>query len=109
MQDALLSADQSWLLKCLLQSRNPDNLVQANKIIKEDERKMDALTGRYTELVIVNNNSRFFAKLLDHYDATSSGPEEGELVKEPFNSCIKMLPKLVWLASETEEGVLSNC
>ena len=31
-------------------------------------------------------------------------PEEGELVKEPFKSCIKMLPKLVWLASETGEG-----
>ena len=70
---------------------------------------MDALTRSQTELVTVTTNSRFLAKLLDHNDATSSGPEEGELVKEPFNSCIKMLPKLVWLASETEEGDLSNC
>ena len=65
---------------------------------------MDTLTRRHTVLVTVNNNSRFLAKLLDHYNAASSGPGEGELVKEPFNSCIKMLPKLVWLASETEEG-----
>ena len=73
LQDAPLSTDQSWLLKCLLQSRDPDDLVQANKIIKgmvkEDERKMDALTQRHTELVTVKNNSRFLAYLLDHYNA----------------------------------------
>ena len=65
---------------------------------------MDALTRRHTELVTVNNNSRLLAELLDHYDAASSGQQEAELVTELFNSCVKMQPKLVRLASETEEG-----
>ena len=53
-------------------------------MVKEDERKMDALTQRHTELVTVNNNSHLLAEL--------------------FNSCVKMQPKLVRLASETEKG-----
>ena len=107
-QEAPLSADQSRLLKWLLQCKNPNNLVQANKIIKgmvkEDEWKTDVLTRRQTELVTVNSNSHLLAELLDHYDAASSGPEEAELVTELFNSYVKMQSKLVRLASETEEG-----
>ena len=53
-------------------------------MVKEDERKMDALTHRHTELVTVNNNSHLLAEL--------------------FNSCVKMQPKLVRLTSETEKG-----
>lgn len=107
-QDAPLSEDQSRLLKRLLQSKNPEDLQQANKIIKgmvkEDERKMDALTKRHTELIMVNNNSKLLNEMLDHYDKGSSGVEEEELLKELFNSCEKMQPKLFRLASETEEG-----
>ena len=45
-----------------MQSTNPDDLQEANKIIKgmvkEDEKRMDALTKRSTELVMVNNNAK---------------------------------------------------
>ena len=53
---------QTKQLKKLLQSTNPDDLQEANKIIKgmvkEDEKRMDALTKRSTELVMVNNNAK---------------------------------------------------
>ena len=102
-----LSEDQSKLLKRLLQSKNPEDLQQANKIIKgmvkEDEKKMDALTRRSTELIMVNNNSKLLNEMLDHYDKTTSGPEELELFKELFDSCEKMQSKLFRLASETDD------
>ena len=50
-----------------MQSTNPDDLQEANKIIKgmvkEDEKRMDALTKRSTELVMVNNNAKVGSEL----------------------------------------------
>ena len=63
-------------------------------MVQEDERKMDALTRRATELTMVNNNSKLLHEMLDHYDKSSSGKEEKELLKELFQSCEKMQPKL---------------
>ena len=107
-EDAPLSADQSEKLKKLLQSKKPEDLQAANKIIKgmvkEDERKLDAMTRRHTELIMVNNNSKLLNEMLDHYDKSSSGPEEKELLKELFESCEKMQPKLFRLATETDDG-----
>lgn len=84
---APLSEEQSRLLKRLLQSKNPDDLEQANRIIKgmvkEDERKMDALAKRSTELIMVNNNSKLLHEMLDHYDKLSSGPEEKVILTYP--------------------------
>ena len=55
-------------------------------------------------MFFLSNSPRLFVELLDHYDAASSGLEEAELVTELFNSYVKMQPKLVWLASEPQEG-----
>lgn len=63
-------------------------------MVQEDERKMDALTRRATELTMVNNNSKLLNEMLDHYDKNSSGNEEKELLKELYQSCEKMQPKL---------------
>ena len=59
-------------------------------MVQEDERKMDALTRRATELTMVNNNSKLLNEMLDHYDKNSSGNEEKELLKELYQSCEKM-------------------
>lgn len=105
--DAVLNEEQTRLLRKLLQSKNPDDLQQANKIIKglvkEDERKMDALTRRATELTMVNNNSKLLHEMLDHYAKDSCGKEERQLLKELFQSCEKMQPKLFRLAAEADE------
>lgn len=102
-----LSDEETARLRKLLQSKNPDDLQMANKIIKgmvqEDERKMDAMTKRATELTMVTNNAKLLSEMLDHYDKSSCGSEEKELLQELFQSCEKITPKLFRLASETEE------
>ncbi len=106
-RSAPLSDEESQRLRRLLQSKNPDDLQMANRIIKgmvqEDERKMDALTKRATELTMVNNNAKLLNEMLDHFDKSSSGSEEKQLLQELFQSCEKMQPKLFRLAAETED------
>ncbi len=130
-RESPLTEEQTRQLKLLLQSKNIEDLQRANKIIKvecsllkvflcgilllteihyaqnimkEDERKMDALSRRSTELVTANNNAKLLNEMLDHFDSSSSGSEEIELLKELFESCEKMQPKLFRLASDTEDG-----
>ena len=92
----------------LFQSKNPDDLQLANKIIKgmvqEDERKMDVLTKRATELTMVNNNAKLLSEMLDHYDKNNCGVEEKQLLEELFQSCEKMQPKLFKLAGDAEDN-----
>lgn len=104
---APLSAEQTQKLRTLLQSKNPEDLQLANKIIKgmvqEDERKMDVLSKRATELIMVNNNAKLLGEMLDHFDKESAETEEKQLLHELFQSCEKMQPKLFRLAADTEE------
>ena len=107
-KSAPLSAEQTQKLRTLLQSKNPDDLQLANKIIKgmvqEDEKKMDVLTKRATELTMVNNNAKLLSEMLDHYDKANCGAEEKQLLEELFQSCEKMQPKLFKLAGDTEDN-----
>lgn len=106
-KSAPLSDEETQRLRRLLQSKNPDDLQMANKIIKgmvqEDERKMDVLTKRATELTMVNNNAKLLSEMLDHFDKSGCGEEEKQLLHELFQSCEKMQPKLFRLAADTEE------
>ena len=72
-------------------------------MVQEDERKMDVLTKRATELTMVNNNAKLLGEMLDHYDKNTCGSEERQLLHELFQSCEKMQPKLFRLAADTEE------
>ncbi len=103
-----LDETQSRELRRLLQSKNPEDLEQANKIIKgmvrEDERKLDALTRRSAELGAADNSAKLLGEMLDNYEGGNSGPEELELLAELFQSCQKMQPKLFRLAAETDDS-----
>ena len=72
-------------------------------MVQEDERKMDAMSKRHTELTMVNNNSKLLNEMLDHYDKTSCGAPELDLLKELFESCEKMQPKLFRMAAESTD------
>ena len=102
-----LTPQETERLRKLLQSKNPDDLQKANKIIKgmvqEDERRLDAATKRHTELTMVRNNTKLLSEMIDHYDKNSSGQPELDLLKELFQSCEKMQPKLLMMASETTD------
>ncbi len=65
---------------------------------------MDLLSRRSTELVTACNNAKLLGEMLDHFNSATSGQEEKELLKELFDACEKMQPKLLRLASDTEDG-----
>ena len=73
-------------------------------MVHEDEKKMDVLTKRATELTMVNNNAKLLSEMLDHYDKNTCGEEEKQLLQELFQSCEKMQPKLFRLAGDTEDN-----
>lgn len=73
-------------------------------MVHEDEKKMDVLTKRATELTMVNNNAKLLSEMMDHYDKNTCGEEEKQLLQELFQSCEKMQPKLFRLAGDTEDN-----
>ena len=50
-------------------------------MVQEDERKLDAMSRRHTELTMVKNNSKLLTEMMDHFDRKSGGAEEAELLK----------------------------
>ena len=78
-------------------------IILFSGMVQEDERKMDVMTKRATELTMVNNNAKLLGEMLDHFDKNSCGSEEKQLLYELFQSCEKMQPKLFRLAADTEE------
>lgn len=79
------------LLQKLLQSRNPDDLHAANRLIKtmvkEDERRTEIMSRRATELEAAHNNARLLSEMLDCYLPGSSSKEDLDLIKELHQSC----------------------
>ena len=72
-------------------------------MVQEDERKLDLMSKRHTELTMVNNNSKLLNEMLDHYDKASCGTPELDLLKELCDSCKKMQPKLFRMAAESTD------
>uniref|UniRef100_A0A4W3GDP9 Golgi associated, gamma adaptin ear containing, ARF binding protein 3a n=1 Tax=Callorhinchus milii TaxID=7868 RepID=A0A4W3GDP9_CALMI len=103
--------EKSKLLARLLKSKNPDDLQEANKLIKnmvkEDEVRMQKITKRLNTLEEVNNNVRLLNEMLVHYNQEESTDGDKELIKELYDRCEKMRRTLFKLASETEDN--DNC
>ena len=74
-------------------------------MVQEDERKLDLMSKRHTELTMVNNNSKLLNEMLDHYDKASCGTPELDLLKELCDSCRKMQPKLFRMAAESTDAI----
>nr|CAD7257480.1 unnamed protein product [Timema shepardi] len=100
--------ERSRLLQKLLQSKNPDDLQAANRLIKtmvkEDERRVEQNSRRLTELESVHNNVRLLSEMLDSYRVGQSSVEELDLIKELHQSCERLRPNVFRLASETQES-----
>ncbi|GLH03812.1 ADP-ribosylation factor-binding protein GGA1 [Gryllus bimaculatus] len=100
--------ERSRLLQKLLQSKNPDDLQAANRLIKsmvkEDERRVELNTRRITELESVHNNARLLSEMLDSYRPGQTSEEELELIKELHQSCERLRPNVFRLASETQDN-----
>nr|KAF6295696.1 golgi associated, gamma adaptin ear containing, ARF binding protein 3 [Myotis myotis] len=68
--------EKSKLLAKLLKSKNPDDLQEANKLIKsmvkEDEARIQKVTKRLHTLEEVNNNVKLLSEMLLHYSKEDS-------------------------------------
>ncbi|XP_008564289.1 PREDICTED: ADP-ribosylation factor-binding protein GGA3 [Galeopterus variegatus] len=100
--------EKSKLLAKLLKSKNPDDLQEANKLIKsmvkEDEARIQKVTKRLHTLEEVNNNVKLLNEMLLHYSQEDSSEGDRELMKELFDRCENKRRTLFKLASETEDN-----
>ncbi|XP_004394404.1 PREDICTED: ADP-ribosylation factor-binding protein GGA3 isoform X2 [Odobenus rosmarus divergens] len=100
--------EKSKLLAKLLKSKNPDDLQEANKLIKsmvkEDEARIQKVTKRLHTLEEVNNNVKLLNEMLLHYSKEGSSEADKELMKELFDRCENKRRTLFKLASETEDN-----
>ncbi|XP_055510010.1 ADP-ribosylation factor-binding protein GGA3 isoform X1 [Leucoraja erinacea] len=100
--------EKSKLLARLLKSRKPEDLQEANKLIKnmvkEDEARMQKITKRMNTLEEVNNNVRLLNEMLAHYCKDDSTEGDKELMMELYDQCEKMRRALFKIASETEDN-----
>uniref|UniRef100_A0A670JFE9 Golgi associated, gamma adaptin ear containing, ARF binding protein 3 n=1 Tax=Podarcis muralis TaxID=64176 RepID=A0A670JFE9_PODMU len=100
--------EKSKLLAKLLKSKNPDDLQEANKLIKsmvkEDEARIQKVTKRMHTLEEVNNNVKLLNEMLVHYSKEDSSEADKELMKELYDRCETKRRTLFKLASETEDN-----
>ncbi|XP_074870953.1 ADP-ribosylation factor-binding protein GGA3 isoform X2 [Carettochelys insculpta] len=100
--------EKSKLLAKLLKSKNPDDLQEANKLIKsmvkEDEARIQKVTKRMHTLEEVNNNVKLLNEMLVHYSKENSSEADKELMKELYERCETKRRTLFKLASETEDN-----
>lgn len=59
---------------------------------------------RMIELESVHNNTRLLNEMLDNYKPGQASPEDLELIKELHQTCEGLRPKIVRLASETQDN-----
>lgn len=106
--------EKSKLLQKLLQSKNPDDLQAANRLIKtmvrEDERRVQLNSRRIMELESVHNNAKLLSEMLDSYNCNETSTEDLELMKELYQACERLKPIVLRLANETQdnEGMLGD-
>ncbi|XP_053564893.1 ADP-ribosylation factor-binding protein GGA3 [Bombina bombina] len=100
--------ERSKLLAKLLKSKNPDDLQEANKLIKsmvkEDEVRMQRVSKRTHTLEEVNNNVKLLQEMLTHYSKDESSEGDKELLKELYERCETKRLTLFKMASETEDN-----
>ncbi|XP_044151925.1 ADP-ribosylation factor-binding protein GGA3 [Bufo gargarizans] len=100
--------ERSKLLARLLKSKNPDDLQEANQLIKsmvkEDEVRMQRVSKRVHTLEEVENNVKLLQEMLTHYSKDESSEGDKELMKELFERCESKRLTLFKMASETEDN-----
>jgi len=95
-------------LQKLLHSKNPEDIEQANRIIKsmvkKDEEKMEKQSKRVVMMAEVASNVRLLNEMLDIYNSKESNTEERELMSDLGQACEKLRPNLYRLAAEMDEN-----
>ncbi|TKS91870.1 ADP-ribosylation factor-binding protein GGA3 [Collichthys lucidus] len=96
------------LLAELLRSKNPEDLQEANRLIKnmvkEDEARVHKVTKRIHTLEEVNINVKLLTEMLTHYNKDSSTESDKEIIKELYERCDKLRRAAFKMATETEDN-----
>uniref|UniRef100_A0A667XU76 Golgi associated, gamma adaptin ear containing, ARF binding protein 3 n=1 Tax=Myripristis murdjan TaxID=586833 RepID=A0A667XU76_9TELE len=100
--------DMGKLLAELLRSKNPEDLQEANRLIKnmvkEDDARVQKVTKRMHTLEEVNINVKLLTEMLSHYDKDSSTDSDKEIIKELYERCDKLRRTAFKMATETEDN-----
>uniref|UniRef100_A0A672FQK7 Golgi associated, gamma adaptin ear containing, ARF binding protein 3b n=1 Tax=Salarias fasciatus TaxID=181472 RepID=A0A672FQK7_SALFA len=100
--------DMGKLLAELLRSKNPEDLQEANRLIKnmvkEDEARVHKVTKRMHTLEEVNINVKLLTEMLTHYNKDSSTDSDKEIIKELYERCDKLRRAAFKMATETEDN-----
>ncbi|XP_071390618.1 ADP-ribosylation factor-binding protein GGA3 isoform X2 [Centroberyx affinis] len=100
--------DMGKLLAELLRSKNPEDLQEANRLIKnmvkEDDARVQKVTKRIHTLEEVNINVKLLTEMLSHYDKDNSTDSDREIIKELYERCDKLRRSAFKMATETEDN-----
>ncbi|XP_051988846.1 ADP-ribosylation factor-binding protein GGA3 isoform X2 [Xyrauchen texanus] len=100
--------DMGKLLAELLRSKNPEDLQEANRLIKnmvkEEDARVQKMTKRIHTLEEVDNNVKLLGEMLSHYDRDRSSNADRELMKELYERCDKLRRTAFKLATEAEDN-----
>ncbi|XP_052414306.1 ADP-ribosylation factor-binding protein GGA3a isoform X1 [Carassius gibelio] len=99
--------EKSKRLAELLKSKKPEDLQEANRIIKnmvkEDEALQQKVSHRVNTLEEVNNSVKLLNEMLSHFKSDESTQEDKELLKDLYNDCDKLRTAVFRLATETDD------
>ncbi|XP_053711610.1 ADP-ribosylation factor-binding protein GGA3-like [Synchiropus splendidus] len=99
---------KSRKLSELLKSKKPEDLQEANRLIKnmvkEDELRMQKEKKLTSTLEEVNNSVKLLSEMLACFSVEDSTESDTELIKELYDECDKLREKVSQLASETEDN-----
>uniref|UniRef100_A0A665THE9 ADP-ribosylation factor-binding protein GGA3-like n=1 Tax=Echeneis naucrates TaxID=173247 RepID=A0A665THE9_ECHNA len=92
----------------LLKSKKPEDLQEANRLIKnmvtEDEVRTQKVTKQKNILEAVNNSVKLLNEMLAHFTPEDSTDGDKELIGELYGDCDKLRQTVVQLATETEDN-----
>ncbi|CAG9561752.1 unnamed protein product [Danaus chrysippus] len=98
--------EKSKLLQKLLQSKKPEDLQHANRLIKtmvrEEERRTEANCRKAQEVIAALDSAGLLKDLLEH--SSDASADEEQLIHELHASCVRLRPVLQRLASSDAQG-----
>lgn len=108
-RESPLEADKKKadLLAKLLKSKDPKDLMKANKLIKkmadEHDKKSVMSAKLKSELELIQNNARLLTDMLTHYlPGVDPLLENNEVIQDIYKACSDMRPKLIKLIHDME-------
>lgn len=91
----------------LLKSKKPEDLQEANRLIKnmvkEDDVRTQKATKQKSTLEAVNNSVKLLNEMLAHFSPEGSTDADRELIRELYGDCDRLRQTVVQLATETED------